>query len=129
MRAAPALLALALAAAAGCSEPVDAPSLAGRWTGTTLQGLHYWVFGFEATRDPNELAGIVRLHAGASGPFTGTYDHPAVTIAIRMTVDGTEPPVEQPADYHATVNEGMSRMEGTLVFDDRTFHLILNRAQ
>ena len=120
-------LVLMLAAIVGCT---DAPAVKGEWTGQT-RGIDRWTFIFDATRDPNDLAGTVELWAGgwARGTFAGTYDHPALTIDLRVTVDGIDPPVEHPSRYHATVNDELDRMEGTMVIEDRTYPLVLRRAQ
>ena len=130
MRPIPALLACFLAATAGCSDPVETPSLAGEWTGTTRESDH-WTFNFDDPQNPGDLTGTVVLVAGgtARGTVSGTYDHPSLTIDIRVTVDGVNPPVEHPAEYFGTVNDGMDRMEGTMVIEERTYSLNLSRTQ
>ena len=65
----------------------------------------------------------------ATGNISGTYDHPSLTIDIRVTVDGVNPPVEHPAEYFGTVNDGMDRMEGTMVIEERTYSLNLSHTQ
>jgi len=44
-------------------------------------------------------------------------------------VDGVDAPVEHPAKYYSTVNDGMDWMEGTLVNESGTYPLNLTRAQ
>lgn len=131
MHPASALLALFLVAMVGCGDPVETPSLTGEWTGATRDGADQWTFNFESTPDSNDLMGTVLLVAGgtARGTISGTYDHPSLTIDIRVTVDGVDPPVEHPAEYHATVHEELDRMEGTMVIQDRTYSLNLTRTQ
>jgi len=131
MRPIPALLVFLLAAIAGCSDPVEIPSLAGEWTGTTRDGSDHWTFNFVDPRNPGDLTGTVVLVAGgtARGSISGTYDHPALTLDLRVTVDGVNPPVEHPAEYFGTVNDGMDQMEGTMVIEERTYSLNLSRTQ
>ena len=52
-----------------------------------------------------------------------------VPIDIRVTVDGVNPPVEHPAEYFGTVNDGMDQMDGTMVIEERTYSLNLSRTQ
>lgn len=127
----PAVLVLLLAAIAGCSDPVETPPLEGEWAGSTRDGADHWTFRFEAAGNPHSPTGTLELSAGgtARGTFSGTYDHPALTLHIRVTVDGVDPPVEHPAEYHATVSEERNGMEGTMVIEDRTYPLRLSRTR
>ena len=121
-----------LTALVGCGDPVETPSLAGEWTGTTgLRESSHWTFTFEHPRNPGDLTGTVVLSAGgtARGTISGTYDHPALTLDLRVTVDGVDPPVEHPAEYFGTVNDRMDQMEGTMVIEERTYPLNLSRTQ
>ena len=131
MRPFPAVFALLLAATAGCGDPVETPSLAGEWTGTTRDGHDHWTFDFDDPENPGDLTGTVLLSAGgtARGTISGTYDHPSLTLALRVTVDGVDPPVEHPSQYYGTVSDGMNHIEGTIVIEERTFPLNLSRAQ
>lgn len=126
----PVALVLVLAAVAGCSDPVETPSLEGEWTGTS-RGADDWSFSFEAAGDPHNPEGTLELSSGgtARGTFSGTYNHPSLTLQLRVTVDGVDPPVEHPAEYLATVNEERDMMEGTMVIEDRTYPLNLKRTQ
>ena len=127
----PAVLVLLLAAIAGCGDPVEAPELEGEWTGLTRDGADHWTFRFGASGDPHKPAGTLLLSAGgtARGTFSGTYDHPSVTLHLRVTADGVDPPVEHPAEYLATVDDEANTMEGTMVIEDRTYPLNLSRTR
>ncbi len=120
-----------LAALAGCGDPVETPSLTGEWTGSTRDGNDEWTFNFDDPPNPGDVVGTVLLVTGgtARGTITGTYDHPSVTLDLRVTVDGVDPPVEHPAEYYGTVDEGMIRISGTMVIDERTYPLNLTRTQ
>lgn len=130
MRPVPTFLALVVAAIAGCSDPVETPTLTGVWTGTTRDRSDRWTFTFESTVSPSDLTGTVELAFTTgdsySGTFSGTYEHPAVTMHVVVALaSGTE----GPADYLATLKDGSHEMEGTLVIEDRTYPLILTRNQ
>lgn len=120
-----------LAALAGCDEPVETPSLTGEWTGTTRDGNDAWTFNFDEPPNPGDVTGTVVLGEPqlASGTISGTYDHPAVTLGLRVTVDGVTPPVEHPAEYYGTVDEGRNLIEGTMVIEERTYTLNLSRTR
>lgn len=130
MRHSAALFAVVVTALAACSDPVEIPSLAGEWTGRT-RGAEHWTFNFDDAPNPGDLAGTVLMVNGGTvrGTVSGSYDHPSVTVDLRVTVDGVDPPVEHPAEYHGTVHEGMNRIEGTLVIEERTFPLRLTRTR
>lgn len=124
-----AVLVLLLAAMAGCTEPVGIPNLAGEWTGAFGRAAR-WTFDFDASRNPNELAGTVLLSPGYDlrGVFSGTYDHPDVTLHLRLIAVGQ--PVELTADYYGTVNEEVDDMVGTIVLSEVVaYHLVLVRTR
>ena len=125
MRPAPALLALFLAALAGCSEPVEIPTLAGEWTGTIRDATVRWTFN---VRDTGNLTGTVVVSdifdRSLAGTFSGAYDHPAVTLDISVTLDDD---TQGLAEYYGTVNDEMSRMQGTVVVEELTYTLNLTR--
>ena len=124
MRPAPALLALFLAAFAGCSDPVEIHSLDGEWTGTTRNASERWTFNFDDTRN---LTGSFlvsdRFDRSLTGTFSGTYEHPSVTLDMR--VDETE----DTSVYYATVNEELDQMTGSVVIGDLSHTLDLRRTQ
>lgn len=123
MRPVPALLALFLAATAGCSDPVETPSLAGEWTGTTRDANEQWTFTFDDTRN---LTGNFLVSDGRqslTGTFSGTYDHPSLTLDMRVDVS------ETPSEYYATVNEQMDQMTGSLVIGSLAHTLNLRRTR
>ncbi|MXW16962.1 MAG: hypothetical protein F4139_12275 [Gemmatimonadetes bacterium] len=128
MRPATALVALFLAALASCDDPVEAPSLAGEWTGTTRDGTDRWTFDFESARNPGDPGGTMMLSFPIGetylGKFSGTYDHPDVTLDISVTLDEDSQGL---AEYFGTVNVQMTAIEGTLVIEERTYTLNLTR--
>ncbi|MDE2795052.1 MAG: hypothetical protein OXL34_09560 [Gemmatimonadota bacterium] len=124
MRPAPALLALFLAALAGCGDPVETPGLAGEWTGTTRDANELWTFTFD---DARNLTGSFLVSdtfdRSVTGTFSGTYDHPSVTLHMRLDTSGT------PSEYYATVNEELDRMTGSVVIGELSHTLNLTRTQ
>lgn len=125
MRPAPALLALLVVALTGCDDPVEIPTLAGEWTGTIRDATVRWTFN---VRDNGNLTGTVLVSdvfdRSLAGTFSGAYDHPAVTLDISVALDdGTQ----GLAEYYGTVNDGMSRMQGTVVVEELTYTLNLTR--